>query len=513
MMLRKADRQPTVKVFDRRLVSVASVTVLGSMMSILDTTIVNVALNTLVRTFHTTFASIQWVSTAYLLAIATVIPLTRWIMDRFGTRRAFMSSITLFLIGSLLCGLAWSMTSLIVFRVIQGIGGGMIMPIGQTVIAREAGPERIGRVMTVVGVPQLLGPMIGPVLGGLILSSVSWRWIFLVNVPIGVVAIIRARKVLTRGDVATGARIRLDVVGLLLLSPGLTLLVYGISEFGNSGHFTSLVLLTSALGLCLIGGFFVHSLRSAHPLLDLRLWKNRGFAMSTVTGFLFSSAMSAGLFLVPLYCQLAQGDSPLRSGVVMAGGGLGAMIAMPYAGKIMDRSGARRIVPVGLLLFSMAMYPFTLVGAHSNELLLAFFWFLRGAGGGCSMTPALAAGYATLQPGQISSATSVNSIAQRVGGSLGVALAAVILQLRLTHLLPGLGRGGVAALSYAQRAQHAPAIAHAFGFVFWIMVVISFIAIFPALRLPAKRAKIGPQKSEPNSAAEQLSNVASLTVE
>src|SRR3954469_25949430 len=219
---------------DRALWRLASVVVLGTIMSILDTTIVNVAIETLGRQLHSSLSAIQWVSTGYLLSLATVIPLTGWAMERFGGKRMWMLSVTLFLCGSTLCGLAWSTTSLVVFRVLQGVGGGMILPIGQAILAQAAGPQRMGRVMSVIGVPTLLGPVLGPVIGGLIVEHFSWRWIFFVNLPVGAVALVLAARILPGAD-ARRARPPLDVTGLLLLSPGLAALVYGLSEFGVEG--------------------------------------------------------------------------------------------------------------------------------------------------------------------------------------------------------------------------------------------------------------------------------------
>src|SRR3954447_9042063 len=223
---------------DRDLLPLASVAVLGTIMSILDTTIVNVAIETLGRELHASLSSIQWVSTGYLLALATVIPLTGWAMERVGGKRMWMISVTLFLLGSTLCGLAWSTTSLIVFRVLQGFGGGMILPIGQAILAQAAGPQRMGRIMSVIGVPTLLGPILGPVIGGLIVTHFSWRWIFFVNLPVGAVALALAWRILPRGE-GRGRRAPLDLVGLLLLSPGLAALVYGLTEFGKEGGFGS----------------------------------------------------------------------------------------------------------------------------------------------------------------------------------------------------------------------------------------------------------------------------------
>src|ERR1700742_2566686 len=192
---------PEKEPIDRALLVVAGVVVLGAIMSILDTTVVNVAINTLAARFHTTLPTIQWVATGYTLALATVIPLSGWIADRFGTKRLYMGSIAMFVLGSCLSGLAWSSATIILFRVLQGLGGGMIMPAGMTILTRAAGPQRIGRVMAIMGVPMLPGPILGPILGGWLVADVSWRWIFFINLPIGVAALILAFRILPR-DVA-----------------------------------------------------------------------------------------------------------------------------------------------------------------------------------------------------------------------------------------------------------------------------------------------------------------------
>src|SRR5580658_5906685 len=179
---------------------IASVVILGSIMSILDTTIVAVALDTLAKDFRVTVSTIQWVTTGYLLALAVVIPVTGWAVDRFGAKRVWMLSTLLFILGSSLCGLAWSADSLIAFRVLQGVGGGMLLPVGQSMLARAAGPQRMGRVMSIIGVPMVMGPVLGPVLGGLIVSNYSWRWIFYINVPIGILTLILSQRCLPKFD-------------------------------------------------------------------------------------------------------------------------------------------------------------------------------------------------------------------------------------------------------------------------------------------------------------------------
>src|SRR4051794_38838490 len=265
--------QTAGKVFDRALISVSLVVVLGTFMSILDTTIVNVAINTLAKEFNTDLATIQWVSTGYMLALATVIPITGWAADRFGTKRLYIISIVLFLAGSALSGMAWSAGSLIAFRVLQGLGGGMIMPAGMTIMTRAAGPTRVGRVMSIVGVPMLLGPVLGPILGGWLVDDISWRWIFYVNLPIGAVALALAVKILP-SDVPQPSQ-KLDAIGLALLSPGLALFVYGLSETTSSGGFGSVrVWLPIVAGAVLIASFARHALRTTQPLIEMRLFNN-----------------------------------------------------------------------------------------------------------------------------------------------------------------------------------------------------------------------------------------------
>src|SRR5690349_5795923 len=218
---------------DRKLLAVAGVVVLGAVMSILDTTVVNVAINTLARDFDTSLSTIQWVVTGYTLALATVIPLTGWGADRFGTKRLYMISIALFIMGSALSGLAWSAETLIAFRILQGLGGGMLMPAGMTILTRAAGVDRVGRVMAVIGIPMLLGPIFGPILGGWLVDDFSWRWIFFINLPIGAVAFVLALRILPKDE--PHAAERFDVLGLALLSPGLALAIYGLAESASEG--------------------------------------------------------------------------------------------------------------------------------------------------------------------------------------------------------------------------------------------------------------------------------------
>ncbi|HEY4929154.1 MAG TPA: MDR family MFS transporter [Acidimicrobiales bacterium] len=476
---------------DPHLKRLAVVVVLGSIMSILDTTIVNVAIPTLAKDFRAPLSQVQWVSTGYLLALAMTIPLTGWAVERFGAKRMWIASLSLFLLGSALSGAAWSIGSLIVFRILQGVGGGMIMPIGQSIMAQAAGPQRMGRVMSLLGVPMLLGPVLGPVIGGLIVDSVSWRWIFYVNIPIGIVAIALAVKYLP-GHQRTDRAYKLDLLGLVLLSPGLGLFVYGLSQAGQGSALS--VFVPTVIGLALIAGFVWHALHTKiTPLIEVLLFRDRQFAAASATTFFFGAALFGGMFLLPLYYQVVRGESALTAGLLMAPQGIGAAMVMPLAGKLTDRYGSGRIVPGGLVLVTLATLAYTQLGAHTSFALLAVSLFIRGIGFGFVMMPAIAAAYQTLAAPQVPRASTAINIVQRVGGSIGTALVAVVLEHQINVQVHGI-TGGLTGAATAPRsvvAKVAQPFASAFGHTFWWVVGMTLVALIPALllvRAPARAA-------------------------
>jgi EmrB/QacA subfamily drug resistance transporter len=337
-----------------------------------------------------------------------------------------MTSIALFVIGSSLSGLAWSSTSIIVFRVLQGLGGGMIMPAGMTILTRAAGPNRIGRVMSIMGVPMLLGPILGPILGGWLVADVSWRWIFFINVPIGIIALIASRRVLPR-DVPAHEQ-RLDFVGLLLLSPGLALMIYGLAETNSAGGFGSpRVLVPLVAGLLLIAGFVWHALRTRDPLIDLRLFKNRTFATSSITLVLVAISVFGSFLLLPLYFQAVRGESALMSGVLLAPQGLGAMLGMPIAGQLADRTGPGRIVPFGLIGVMLAVLGLTQVGADTSYVLLSAELFVFGIGMGFTMMPVFTGAMQSIRGPAVARASTTLNILQQTGASIGTAVLSVLL--------------------------------------------------------------------------------------
>jgi EmrB/QacA subfamily drug resistance transporter len=462
--------------------------VLGAIMSILDVTVVNVAINTLARDFHTPLSTIQWVATGYTLALATVIPLTGWAADRFGTKRLYMTSITMFLVGSALSGLAWSAGSLIAFRVLQGFGGGMIMPAGMTILTRAAGPQRVGRVMAIIGVPMLLGPILGPILGGWLVESFSWRWIFFINVPIGIAALTAAYRILPR-DVSQHEH-RLDWTGLFLLSPGLAALIYGLAETNSAGGFGSPRVLAPALvGIAMLALFVRHSLRTPDALIDVRLFANRVFAAASGTLVLVIIAVFGGMLLLPLYLQTVRGESPMDTGLLLAPQGLGAMIAMPIAGRLTDRTGVGRIVPVGLVTVGLAFLGLTQLSADTSYVLFGGLLFVMGLGMGATMMPTFSAAMQTLKESQIAKASTTLNINQQTGASIGTAVMSVLLAHELTSKLGGATGGSTgigAALPPGVRERVAPMMADAFGATFWWAFALVMVALVVALMLLPK---------------------------
>lgn len=426
--------------------AVAGVVVLGAFLTVLDTTVVNVAIDTLGRELGASLATIQWVATGYLLALAATIPVTGWAADRFGAKRLFAAALALFTAGSALAAAAWSAEALIAARVVQGIGGGAVLPAGITLIGITAGPERMGRTMSVVGIPMLLAPALGPVLGGLLLDVVSWRWLFLVNLPVGAIALLLALRLLPSPEPPHPAQ-RLDLRGLALLSPGMALLVLGLSETAASGLASARALAPALGGLLLVALFTAHALRGhlasdatadapqpdraparPQPLLDLRLLRTPSVAASAATLLLLGGAFLGALFLLPLHLQQARGESPLDTGLLLLGQGLSAAAAMHLAGRAAERFGAGRVVVAGLMPFALGLAGLTQLTATTSYVLVEAALVLFGIGMGATMMPAMTAAYRTLARPQVARATALLQIVQRLGSSLGVALVAVALQ-------------------------------------------------------------------------------------
>jgi EmrB/QacA subfamily drug resistance transporter len=468
---------------------IAGVVILGMIMSILDTTIVNVALRTLGHDLHSSLAQIQWVITGYLLSLAAVIPITGWAARRFGAKSVYLTSLVLFTAGSALCAVATSTTELVLFRVLQGAGGGMIMPIAQLIMAQVAGPKRMGRVMGIVAMPAMLGPILGPVVGGTILQSLHWSWIFLVNVPIGFVAFFLGWRMLPHTE--SGEAGRLDVLGLALLSTASTAVVYGLAQLGtpNTSLTAPIVVLPVVAALLLTGAFCWHALRAERPLLDIRLYKNRIFAAASFTTFALGAALFGAMILVPLYYQEVRHESLIATGLLVGPQGLGMLVAMPVAGRLTDRFGGGRVALGGVSVLCLSTIPLAFIGPSASIVGISTVLLVRGVGIGFSFMPAMTTAFASLRPDQLSDATPQLNVLQRIGGAIGTAVLAVVLQ---------------------RASGHAPSVthlAHAFNTAYWWSFATAALGLIPCvvlLRAENPRARLSRDAANAEAAIEPL---------
>jgi EmrB/QacA subfamily drug resistance transporter len=487
---------------DRRILAIGSVVVLGAVMAMLDITVVNVAIDHLIGEFDTTLNTIQWVATGYTLALATVIPLSGWAADRFGTKRIYLTAVFLFMAGSALAGMAWSVESLILFRVLQGLGGGMLMPIGMTILTKAAGPERVGRVMSVIGVPMLLGPIVGPILGGWLVDDVSWRWIFFINVPVGILTLVLGMKILEEDEPRPAEK--LDVVGLLLLSPGLAALIYGLAQVpAHEGVGHPQVYLPAGIGAVLVAGFIWHASRTEGALIDLKLFRDRGFGIAAMTMVLFTVSFFGAMLLFPLYFQQVRGEGALSAGLLLAPQGIGAMVMMPIAGLVVDRIGSARIAQLGIVVIVGGMVLFTQLEGDTSYWAIGADLFVLGLGMGMTMMPIMSAALKTLRPNDVARASTSLNIIQQVAASIGTALLSVLLfnevKDRMAPLVANAPAGAapdvttsIADLPEPLRTQIANLMSEAYSSTFvWALVLLA-LAFIPALFLPRGKTAAAP---------------------
>ena len=429
-----------------------------------------------------------------MLALATVIPLTGWAADRFGTKRLYLTAIGLFTVGSVLCALAWDIEALIGFRVLQGLGGGMLMPLGMTIMTQAAGPHRMGRLMAILGIPMLLGPIMGPILGGVSSMQASWHWVFLINLPIGIGALVYAYMALPKD--APMPTESFDLFGMLLLSPGLALFLFGVSSIpGEGGDYTAPRVWVSALaGVLLIVAFVFQSFRPEHPLLDLRLFKNRNLTVSIITMFMFGAAFFGALLLVPTYFQQIRGESITMAGVLMIAQGIGTMLTMPIAGTLIDKMPVGRIVPVGLVLIVAGMFPLTQLDTDTSYWVIVPALFVTGLGMGATMMPLFTSALKTLTKHEVARGSTLLNVTQQIASSVGIAVMSVILT---NHLKDGkfatAAIGSVTNPSIIDKigasniAKGFEEAASSFSATFWVAWAMVLLTVIPAMFLPRKR--------------------------
>lgn len=447
----------------------------GSVMSGLDTSLVNVGMDAIGTKLGASLAATQWINSGYLLALAAALPACGWISRRIGAGRLWLWALLGFTITSALCAIAPGIGTLVFARVLQGITGGLLIPSGMAILGQIAGRAGMGRVIATSNVPAILAPAIGPVVGAVLIASLSWRWLFLINVPIGVLGLVAGLRWVPRGE--RGEAGRLDVLSLVLVVAGLPLTVFAITEATDRRSLVATtVWIPLVAGLLALGLFVRRSLRSAGPLMDLRLGRNRVFGSASVAVFFTSSTLFGGLIVMPLYFQLQLERDIVHAGLLLMAFSLGAAITFPVAGSLNDRYGGGIVTVAGLVLSIATTVSMALLPAEANLALVEVIQALRGIGMALAGSPVVSAALSAVDRHQMSDASAQVNILSRVGGALGSAIFVVILSSGMSAAAP-------------------EAAVDAFHRTFWLMAGATVIALASALWLTLEQR--GTRVAEP----------------
>lgn len=400
------------------------VSIAGTFMVILDQTIMNIALPHIMAVFNETTDRAQLVISAYMMASAVTTPAAAFLCIRFGIKRVFILSQVGFLLGSVLCGLAWNTNTLILFRVIQGLAGGLLSPIAMTFLFIKIPPQDRGIAMGIFGIPMMLAPAIGPTLGGFLVDYWDWRWCFYVNVPVVLAAIIIGLAWIE--DMPTSPS-KFDLLGFTLAATGFSSLLYGLSYAPSWGWDDLRIVGLLAVGSVSLVIWITMELRSDHPMLDLRIFKNKGFALSMGLTFITTIGLFSAVFLLPVFLQNVRGMSAMTTGLMMLPTALGAMITMPISGRFYDKIGPRLPAILGLVITGLTTLWMQSLDVTTSDNTLAWIMFIRGMGLGFAMMPIMTYGMASVPQEQTAQASSIMNVWRTVFASLGIALFATML--------------------------------------------------------------------------------------
>lgn len=464
--------KPVKEKLDPAVLRAAVVLVFGALAPLFDSTMVNVAIHTIAADMKTTISIVQWVTTGYVLAMGLAVPVSGWATERFGGKRLYTFSLVIFLIGSVCSMLSWNIESMIAFRVIQGIGAGLMMPTLQTELVQISGGRNIGRIMSIVSIPGLLGPILGPVLGGIIVSSLNWRAIFWVNIPICIAAILLALWGIP-ADQPSEKKVSLDWIGMLLLSPAFAIFIYGIAQVSSHGGIVSsavYVPLIAGVGLMVLYVFYALNTKR-EPALNVRLFRSVNFSASNIL-LIFSGIITNGaLLMLPLYYQEVRGASALSAGLWMLPQGIGMLFTRSWAGKTADRDGSRNIVLMSLAAIAVGTLPFALAGTGTNYILLSAALLIRGAGLGGLFIAIMMSAYIGLPQEHVPHASIATRIFQTIGGAFGSAILATVAEQQMV----------------GRNAADLHAVSHAFNVSFWWSIGFAVLAVIPTLFLTMRK--------------------------
>jgi DHA2 family multidrug resistance protein len=407
------------------------VVIIGTFMVMLDTTIVNIALPRIITVFGAAVDTAQFVLTGYMLALAIVMPATGYLSDTFGTKRVYFISILFFTIGSALCGLAWNVGSLIAFRVLQGLGGGMLMPLGTTIIFKVVPAKDRGAVMGIFGLPMLLAPVIGPTFGGYLVEYVDWRVIFTLNIPVGILGLLLCTLLLRETD--TRPNLRFDRWGFVLSGSGFALLLYGLARAPTDGWTSLNIVLELGVGSVLMLLWIFVELTERQPLLELRVFKNYTFTMATLVSFVITLGMFSSMFLLPLFLQNFRGLGAMESGVLMFPQALASGLLMPISGRLFDKVGPRPLITTGLLILGISTFQLSKLDVTTPNSTITAVLILRGFGMGLAMMPSMTTAMNTLVGPLVARGSALTNVLRQLFGAFGTAIFATLLASRQTY--------------------------------------------------------------------------------
>jgi EmrB/QacA subfamily drug resistance transporter len=491
------------------------VSLIGAFMSILDSSIVNVAISTIMNVFNADTGSVEWVSTIYMLALGVVVPLSGWMGDKFGYKRLYIGSMAVFVFGSLLCGLSWNIDSLIAARVIQALGGGMIMPTTMSMIYRMVPRDKIGGGMGIFGVALLVAPALGPTVGGYLVEYVNWRWIFTINLPIGVVGIALAYLVLPEFQSKHPGK--LDIGGALSSAVMLFCLLLGLSKGQDWGWLDERTVLLFVVSFFSGVLFVYHELTAENPLLELRVFKYLSFTMANLLVIATTVGMFAGMFFLPLFLQSVRGLGAMETGILMMPGALFSGMLMPITGKLYDKVGPRPLVLFGVSLLAILTFQFHNLNLATATSTMTLWILLRGGVMAFANMPAQTAALADIPTELVGRASAITNIISRVSSSLGIAVLTSLMQRRqafhqaryawdltaaspaaqtalsaVSSALGGGTRGRVGALAWLQGQVAKLSFVGAIDDVFVVAAAFTLVALLPAFFLKRGAKASGP---------------------
>lgn len=410
--------------------SVLGVLIIGTFISILNSSLINIALPKMMAVFSVSLVSIQWVVTAYTIALGAVIPLSGYLSDVLGSKKLYIWALALFTLGTFLCGMAWSNNSMIAFRVIQGLGGGLIGPVGTAILFRTVPPEKMGLAMGLYGVSAMAAPAIGPTLGGYVIASLSWRVLFYISVPFGILGVIMG--ILMLNETPTRPPGKFDTIGFITSTVGLISIFYTLGKWTsiNWGEMGYPLLLT--LGIFCLILFVINELSHPNPLLDLRILKIYDFTAWTLVASVLGMVMIGITYLIPIFLQNIAGYSAIQTGMLLFPSAIATAVMMPVSGRLFDKYGYRSVMIPGLALLAAASYPFAFLNPDTSSGTINFLMILRGAALGMAMMPPSALSMKSIPKHLINQASSLTNIIRQVAGTISVALITTMLQRGIT---------------------------------------------------------------------------------